>query len=102
MSTIHPSAQHPSTLNYTHRELAQLLNRVQRHTRYTSYCLLRPKGVPKNAELVCRFTYPKDLRELSEVIKDEHVLLQFLTKRNDSVLNEYFSDGGQCVFHTMC
>jgi len=89
VSMIHPSAQHPSTLSYTHRELAQLLNRVQRHTRCTSYCLRRPKGAPKEAELVCRFKYPKDIRELSEVIKDERGLLQFVTKRNDSVLNEY-------------
>ena len=58
---VHPSARDPLEMNYSLRDLAQLLNRVQRHTICTpSYCLRRPKGAPKDAPLVCRFKYPQE------------------------------------------
>lgn len=88
-SPTHPCAKNPLTLNYTIRELAQMLNRVQRHTKCTSYCLRRPKGSPKDAPLVCRFKYPKEIQESSTVARDECGFVQFLTQRNDELLNLY-------------
>ena len=88
-ATIHPSAQLPNTLTYTQRELAQLLNRVQRHTKCTSYCLRRPKGSPADAPLVCRFKYPKELSDITALIRDEKGILRLITKRNDPLLNEH-------------
>src|SRR6266496_1114972 len=88
-TTIHPCAQEHGTLNYSQRELAQLLNRVQRHTRCTSYCLRRRKGAPKDAEMICRFKYPQELRDVTDLANDDRGFLQLLTKRNDELLNSY-------------
>lgn len=49
---VHPSARDPTILRYDLQELAQLLNRVQRHIKCTSYCLRHPKGAPKDTEKV--------------------------------------------------
>jgi hypothetical protein len=57
-AAIHPSARDHTTLRYDLQELAQLLNRVQRHTRCTSYCLRHPKGAPKDAEKVYLHSFP--------------------------------------------
>ena len=38
-TNVHPSARDPLEMEYTLRDLAQLLNRVQRHGKCTSYCL---------------------------------------------------------------
>jgi ATP-dependent DNA helicase PIF1 len=88
-TAIHPSAQHPSTLTYTQRALAQLLNRVQRHTKCTSYCLRRAKGTPPDAPPICRFKYPKELSDITALIRDEKGILRLTTKRNDPLLNEH-------------
>ena len=85
---VHPSAWDPSDMNYTLREIAQLLNRVQRHTTCTpSYCLRRPKGAPKEAPLVCRFQYPQECRDTSEIQLDEKNRPKLFPKRNDPLLN---------------
>ena len=88
-TAIHPYAQHLSTLTYTQRALAQLLNRVQRHTKCTSYCLCHAKGSPLDTPLICRFKYPKELSDITALIRDEKGILQLITKRNDPLLNEH-------------
>ncbi len=88
-TSIHPSTQHPSTLTYTQRALAQLLNRVQWHTKCTSYCLHHAKGSPPDASLICQFKYPKELSDITTLIRDEKSILQLITKRNDPLLNEH-------------
>jgi hypothetical protein len=56
-------------MDYTLRDLAQLLNRVQRHAMCTpSYCLPRPKEVPKDAPFICRFQYLQECREMTDQI----------------------------------
>ena len=64
---LHPSAKSPLCMNYSLRELAQLVNRVQRHTKCTSYCLRRPKDAPEDAPLQCRFQFPQTFEESSTV-----------------------------------
>jgi ATP-dependent DNA helicase PIF1 len=73
-AVVHPSARSPLAMNYNLRELAQLINRVQRHTKCTSYCLHRPKGAPKHAALQCRFKFPQLLEEFSARTKTINIL----------------------------
>ena len=85
---VHPSARDPLEMNYTLRDLAQLLNRVQRHTTCTpSYCLRRPKGAPKDAPLVCRFHYPQECHQTTEIKLDDKKRPKIFPKRNDPLLN---------------
>ena len=66
-SAEHPSAMRADNLTFTFKDLAQLLNRVQRHTRCnTSYCLRRAKGSDANAPMVCRFKFPQEIATPSE------------------------------------
>ena len=51
-AAIHPLARDHITLRYDLQELAQLLNRVQHHTRCTSYCLRHPKEASKEVEKI--------------------------------------------------
>lgn len=90
-ATKHPSSLRLATATFDMTELAQLLNRVQRHTRCTTaYCLRRPKGSPPDAPLACRFKYPKDLQPSASIpATDTGSVPQFVAKRNDSLLNEY-------------
>ncbi|KAE8745952.1 hypothetical protein FOCC_FOCC007313 [Frankliniella occidentalis] len=68
------------------RHLGELLNRVQRHLRCTeAYCLRRSKGPGQPLE--CRFKFPFQLADRTEIIFDEKGEPQFIPARNDSLLN---------------
>jgi ATP-dependent DNA helicase PIF1 len=85
----HPSSRPFNTLSDTQQELVELINRVQRHAKCSSYCLRRDKTT---REEVCRFRFPQDLRDLTELVQKEgESLPEFLTKRNDPYLNSYNS-----------
>ena len=89
-SPIHPSAMPNEGLTFTFRDLAQMLNRVQRHTKCTAYCLRRPKGSDAGAPMMCRFKFPKDVELVSEL--EFHAgKLRVNLKRNDPFLNQYTS-----------
>jgi ATP-dependent DNA helicase PIF1 len=84
---IHPSSRPFTTLSDTQQELVELINRVQQHAKCSSYCLRRDKTT---REEVCRFRFPQDLRDLTELVQKEgEALPEFLTKRNDPYLNSY-------------
>jgi len=71
----------------TQQELVELINRVQRHAKCSSYCLHHDKTT---REEVCRFHFPQDLHDLTELVQKEgESLPEFLTKRNDPYLNSY-------------
>jgi hypothetical protein len=84
----HPSAQDPTTLTDTQLELAQLLNRVQRHTKcIEGYCLRKAK---QTGDKVCRFKFPQTLRDITEVVDAQGKSNpEFLTRRNDELLNSH-------------
>jgi hypothetical protein len=85
---VHPSAGDPLEMNHTLHDLAQLLNRVQQHTTCTpSYCLRRPKGAPKDAPLVCRFHYPQECCQTTEIKLDNKKRPKISLKCNDPLLN---------------
>ena len=88
-SAIHPSALHPDDQTYTFRSLAQLINRVQRHTRCTPYCLRRPKGSEANAPTHCRFKFPQELQGESGLVRNDHGTVRLIMKRNDTLSNSY-------------
>ena len=84
---IHPSSRAFTTLSDTQQELVELINRVQRHAKCSSYCLRRDKTTRQE---VCRFRFPQDLRDLTELVQKEgESLPEFLTKRNDTLLNSF-------------
>ena len=84
---IHPSSRSFTTLSDTQQELVELINRVQRHAKCSSYCLQRDKTT---REEVCRFRFPQDLHDLTELVQKEgEPFPEFITKRNDPLLNSY-------------
>jgi len=89
-AAIHPSARLFNTLDDTKQELAEILNRLQRHTHCApGYCERKKKST---GEIFCRFGYPKALRENSELAKDPgRDFAELNTRRNDELLNSYNS-----------
>lgn len=86
-ASMHPSSRPFTTLSDTQQELVELINRVQRHAKCSSYCLRRDKTTK---EEVCRFRFPQDMRDLTELVQKEGASLpEFLTRRNDPYLNSY-------------
>ena len=85
---IHPSAQMFNTLQDTKKELAEMLNRLQRHTKCApGYCERKKKAT---GEIFCRFGYPKPCRDHSELSKDPgRDFMELNTRRNDEILNSY-------------
>lgn len=85
----HPSAHSSQEITFHFKDLAQLLNRVQRHTKCTAYCLRRPKGSPPDTPLVCRFKFPKELGTDLRLVVNPNGNKQLITPRNDTHLNSY-------------
>ncbi len=87
-AAVHPSSRPFSERTNTLRELTELLNRFQRHTRCTpSYCQRKIRGTD---ELTCRFHFPRSERPLPEVsceVNSNHRV--YLPARNDALLNSY-------------
>ncbi|KAK3922585.1 ATP-dependent DNA helicase [Frankliniella fusca] len=83
---IHPCERCISDCTNLEDDLAELVNRVQRHTKCsTSYCLTKDRH---NNELSCRFGFPKELRDETELII-ENDELQIHFRCNDILLNKY-------------
>jgi ATP-dependent DNA helicase PIF1 len=90
-SAQHPSAMLPSTLTDSQRELAQMLNRVQRHTKCAAgYCLRRHKTT---GEEYCRFKFPFDLSDVTFIKESVQKagVAELITRRNDALLNIYIA-----------
>ena len=87
-AAVHPSAQLFNTLQDTKKELAEMLNRLQRHTRCApGYCERKKKDT---CEIFCRFGYSKQCRDHSELSRDPgRDFAELNTRRNDSILNSY-------------
>ena len=72
----------------TKKELAEILNCLQHHTKCApGYCEQKKKG---SGEIFCRFGYPKMCRDHSELSKDPgRDFVELNTQRNDEHLNSY-------------
>jgi ATP-dependent DNA helicase PIF1 len=87
----HPCSLERNTLNNTKKELADLLNWTERHTKCTpGYCLVK-RNVPGHNEpqFSCRFNYPRALRQQAGFGLDSKGRVRFEPKRNDPLLNPY-------------
>lgn len=89
-----PASRHPASLtradlSFSPKELAELLNRIQRHTVCSdTYCLRRPKGSNADTPKVCRFRYPKPVLRTASLSRIGRTY-EFRAQRNDPLLNEY-------------
>ncbi|XP_034245757.1 uncharacterized protein LOC117647893 [Thrips palmi] len=84
---VHPCSQTASDVTNEEDDLAQLVNRIQRHTKCTpSYCMKRKVGGAINK---CRFGFPKACKEKTEIFVGEDGLFDIQFKRNDELVNNY-------------
>ncbi|KAK3923346.1 ATP-dependent DNA helicase [Frankliniella fusca] len=81
---IHPCSKNVSDIQDSLEDLAELVNRVQRHTCSKTYCLKRGKRIVND----CRFGFPKDLEESSQIIENDNGL-DIVFERNDQLVNNY-------------
>jgi len=87
-AAIHPSAHEFATLEDTKKELTEILNRVQRHTKCApGYCERKKKETGK---IFCRFGFPKTCQDTTALLKEDGQNFPELhTRRNDEILNSY-------------
>src|ERR1700761_2290901 len=87
-AAVHPSARLFSTLEDTKLELAEMLNRLQRHTKCTpTYCQRKTK---ETGQIFCRFGFPKECRDQTKFEKAPNRQFSELhTRRNDELLNSF-------------
>ncbi|KAJ3970638.1 hypothetical protein EV361DRAFT_848298 [Lentinula raphanica] len=87
----HPSSIPPSELQYNSQELAELINWVQDHRKCSAgYCLVK-RRVPGSDEKqqVCRFDYPKPLREEAGWGVNSKNRVEFRPQRNSPTVNPF-------------
>jgi hypothetical protein len=96
---VHPSARLFSTLEDTKMELAEILNRLQRHTKCTpGHCQRKNKTT---GAIFCRFGFPKQCREETKYAKEPgREFAELHTRQNDEILNSYNSGEKSAVFFT--
>jgi len=81
----HPYQKPKNELRDNQLDYINLINKMQRHTRYSlSYCLR-----VKDGQQYCRFGYPKENVEHTFVRDDGHGQPELITKRNDSFINPH-------------
>lgn len=87
MADIHPCRKLHRNIENFQEDLAQILNKVQRHTRCsTDYCL---KFNKEKGGVRCRFNFPADMQDTAAFVKDDNGHMQFKPARNDPLLNKY-------------
>lgn len=85
---IHPSRIELENVIDLDRDLAELLNNVQKHTKHTAgYCY---KMNHKTKKMECRFGFPKPTPvHKSDITISENGDVEFVSSRNDALLNKY-------------
>ncbi|KAE8739288.1 hypothetical protein FOCC_FOCC015211 [Frankliniella occidentalis] len=87
-----PLNQHPCEISLDkvedkEKDLAHLINRVQRHTKCTAKHCLRPTG--KNKVMECRYKFPKPLTSESTFELKDDFVVNINFKRNDVYVNKF-------------
>ena len=67
-------------------EYIELINKLQRHTRCSSYCLRYNRRTGKQS---CRFEFPKELVDQTIINDDNNGRPELTTARNDPLLNPH-------------
>lgn len=84
---VHPCSQRGSEVTDVDDDLAQLVNRVQRHTKCsTSYCMKSKGGKKANS---CRFGFPKKCCDETKIIESDDGTLDIEFERNDELVNKH-------------
>ncbi|KAK3920914.1 hypothetical protein KUF71_010151 [Frankliniella fusca] len=84
---VHPCRIRISEVDDMQKDLAQLLNKVQRHSKCSDgYCIRYNK---KTKSKGCRFKFPKALQEATHLVLNENNQFELVTERNDPLLNNY-------------
>lgn len=84
---------HPSRRRFTEvpegdrlKDLNDLVNSFQRHTRCGAYCL---RYKPGQREPYCRFKFPRPIKEKSELLRNDKGDLEFFPKTNDEYMGRF-------------
>ncbi|KAK3929764.1 ATP-dependent DNA helicase [Frankliniella fusca] len=86
-SLIHPCQKSLLDVEDLDIDLAEILNRVQRHTMCSrQYCIRKSK---RDKQMKCRFNFPQVYQEQAKLQFDENGNAEFLPQRNDERLNKY-------------
>ncbi|KAK3923555.1 ATP-dependent DNA helicase RRM3, partial [Frankliniella fusca] len=84
---IHPCRKLLSEVVDFHEDLAEILNKVQRHTLCSEqYCIRKCKQTNMKK---CRFRFPQDEEPEAKIGINEKGNVEFIPKRNDPRLNKY-------------
>lgn len=83
----HPCRKTYQEVENFEEDLAQLLQKVQRHTKCANdYCFKINKKTKKRE---CRFKFPKQMQEEATIERGDNNELEFKPKRNDPRLNKF-------------
>lgn len=89
----HPAAKERDTCRNTKEELAEMVNRVERHTKcMPGYCQVKRKVTGANGpemKTFCRFDYPMECRAEPGVGFDSKKRVRFEPRRNDRLMNAH-------------
>ncbi|KAE8745030.1 hypothetical protein FOCC_FOCC008342 [Frankliniella occidentalis] len=83
---VHPCRVELEEVVNLRKDLAELLNKVQRHSCKKGYC---QSNSNKNGPNKCRFNFPKALIDNSYLKIDNDKDIQFCSRRNDEHLNKF-------------
>ncbi|KAK3917798.1 ATP-dependent DNA helicase [Frankliniella fusca] len=87
LDNIHPCTKRVTEIDDMEEDLIQLVNRVQRHSECSAKsCLRHRKG---ESGLSCRFNFPFDLQEDTEIKYENCGVTDIIYKRNDPLVNRY-------------
>lgn len=89
MDEIHPCSKRLSEVQDLDEDLVQLVNRVQRHSKCSAKTCLRRKE--RKSKLTCRFNFPYEFREDTEIRSKDGEISDMIYKRNDPLVNRYNS-----------
>lgn len=75
----HPCQKRREEIDDSSQDYIELINKLQRHTRCSpSYCARVSKG-----QQICRFGFPKECSDLTEIRGDKRGQPELISKRND-------------------
>lgn len=84
---IHPSSIRFNEVIHPNQDMAQLLDKVQKHSHNRFSCMRKKPG--SNREF-CRFNFPHEMREAPELLQDpNNNRFTFFPRRNDPYLNKF-------------
>ncbi|KAH6902089.1 hypothetical protein BKA70DRAFT_1060352, partial [Coprinopsis sp. MPI-PUGE-AT-0042] len=87
----HPCSIPRDQLRHTKEELANLVNRIERHSKcMPGYCQVKRKsGNGEETHTACRFDFPMNVRDEPGIGFDSKGRVRFEPRRNDPLMNTH-------------